>query len=388
MKKICCVIIVLFIFMGLFGCASDRIYDSNFFETDNNICIEKSNVNNESNNNSANGMSADIVQLGDKLYINDFEDKGDSYRNTIIELTTHKTRYIYSENFKKEDQNISFLGLNNTLDNRILLSADSDTYLDTSNGKLIESNNSYSPGYGQYDSFTENNIRYFYNLERLYKYENNKYSLLIDAKKQGLEWLSFEPGTLYISKSDIFYQEYKNNKLFICRYNILGKTVTKKYEAVKKADRSTTVRNIICDGNKVFYIYDKYDKKAKLNRYYLSCLDLETSEVKIVYESPCYLIANVYDGIVYLSISGDSNKTSIGEKGLYKIEYKTNRKPEKIYDGEPDGIYIFDDTYINFVEYSDNDVMTVKRIKLTDNSIEEVFRGENNSDSTSDGVHL
>lgn len=335
------------------GCGIDNSTKnfSNKYES-NDLVINDDNIDNQNNNISANaGLSA--VKIGDKIYCSQVNQEGEF---EIYEIKTGETRLIYQESLYSDTEN--HLGLDYIIDGKILLKADSDTYLNTETGKLVTSRKKYSPNREDYGSFISNNKRYFWNFTQLYQYDNNEFVLIASNQNLGIDNLSFDFGYYYITNSKLYYQKNANGKIYICIYDINKKAIMGEIPIINAKSDYDVVSNIIGIDDDVYCIYENTLFHANLN-----------SQVnEEIFKTKGNIIANYCNNKIYFGISESENYD-----GLYKIDLKDSIEPIKLLNESISEIYIFDDEYVYFGNYSNDDKHLLFRVSLTDNQYEKIF---------------
>lgn len=337
----------------------------------NTITIEKSEYNYLKDNNNANSGS-NVVQINDKIYVELLNYETDKIE--FYEISTGKTKLVYTESMYESIHDS--LSLNYILDDKILKSADSDSYLNTETGQIVESREKYSPGFGDYVSFINDNERYFWNFTDLYKYENGDYQHVVTNKDLKKDFLPFDFGHFYISESYLYYSNSYNGKTNICCYDLDNKNIAYEVELFDFISSDLDISNIVG-------IYENVYFKSG-NKIYHTNLRNKTTET--IFETDGYPNFIYTSNKIYVGVSNGVD--SIEEKtGLFEINLTTGEE-NQLSNEIISEIYVFDNDYIYYTTYSDFNDFQLSRLKLSDESTEILLINQNNSEDLTESFNI
>lgn len=339
-----CFTLFLLIIFTLNGCAgnNENNISKKMFET-----FHKNNI-------SAN-IGANILKLDDSLYFYTFNENLDT---EVYEYKSGQPKIIYSEPKPSAFDDNTRFSFYHILNGKILRTANSDTYFDTETGRMIESSKNYSPDNKKYMSFINNNQRYFSDLQSLYKYDDGEYKQLLTNKVLNIDYLPLDSGFYYLEEPYFYYQKNVDGKVFICRYDINKKDIVNEIEVLDTKDKYESVLNIIADNNYVYFVFENI----------LYQVNLKSKNIEKLFETDGRIIANYCENKLFIGVS-----SSKSQNGLYIIDLEQDKKTEKIYDREVNGVYLFDKEYVYIDSYSDDDNYFIYRIAMEEEKIEKIF---------------
>lgn len=361
MKRIFLCILCFLLLLNT-GCVQDRIVE----ERETITPLEKQTVNNTTNNLIANDYSAVSVVGGTIYFMADEDDNTNLY-----EVSSDNSKIIYSEETPGPEDLLDgqlsskYLTLNYVLDDKILRYAESDTYIDTETGKLVESENTYTPDPKySYDAYIIDNQRYFFSVDEVYRYQDGEYKLLFsDSGNYAANSFNLDLKTTYINGNDFYTVMLSADGMYIIHYNFekqkeLGRV---------KIDSSSNggyigVLNLIADGNDVYY--------TKTGVIYHA--NLSSGKIEEIFKTDNGMISfNYYNGVLYVN-SFDLYNVN-GKNGLYAIDTRNDNNVTEMVKQTIGGIYIFDNISVYYDSYDQDDNNTLYRYDLYTNDIETVF---------------
>ena len=374
-KKIKIPLIIILIITVLFFIPYCILFNTSYF---NRINIQDNNNNNFNYNNDIANIGSDLIQIDNKLYYNYVN--GECLKYGTYEIGSYITRRVNWDGFSVSPQNIR---LSEVYKGKILDSwAKSDSYFIDSeginpfieDGKYINgdiiieyfdfSNKTYKEyitiknpeKYILQPSFTViGETIYFYSKDcSLYLYDGESIKLVADIKD--LESRDFYLQTKgYISNSQIYYQGYIDNKLYIYCYNTERKKIIYKFCIDDVPNAENGVSNLIADGDDVYFLAD-FNKLYHIN--------LKENTIEKLFETKGVITANYYNQKLYIGV-----EKYLDENGLYTLDLSNNKKVQKLNTKETCGVYILDDEWIYFTDQNEK----VYRITPDGKSIEKVF---------------
>lgn len=330
---------------------------SNIIVMDNNIEIKDTTINNQINNCITNSSSS-MAQIEDKLY---FIHINNNSEVELYEFKTGETRLIYTESFYTYTN--ESICLNNIYKGKILKKADSDTFLNTETGKFVRKLKKYSPAYGDFISFINDDKRYFWNFNDLYRYDEDKgYSHIATNKDLRVEYLPLDIGMFYITEPYLYYQKNSDGKIFICQYNTEKKEITDEIQVLEVEESYETITNVIVDKDFVYFIYEN-------TLYGVSLMD---RCIEKIYETDGYLFANYYKNKLFVGVSSSKENN-----GVFLIDMEDNKRLHQLYNDinrdSVSEIYIFDDDNVYFDIFTEEDKHVLYRYNLINNNLEMIF---------------
>lgn len=283
------------------------------------INIEASDVDNSYNNIRAN-LTAELVQIEDKLYFD--------YQKRIGETKLYK---ISENNTKKLDEDISldfvYQGtILNPYTNPITC------YDETTGGFDVYNNIKYSDGITPETACVINGTIYFDYGNTLYRYNGTAFETVATEKDLGLHKLSLSE--IYIGDEEIYYYQKTGEMTTLYKYN----TISNNIEAFDIGRHD--LRNVIAQDNCVYFLDELSLYKADFTD--KTVTELFADEKAAV---DCY---NVCSEIV---VAANANGVYISDKGK---EFKI------ISDDPARSLYILDSKYVYYIK-TEGELMRVTR---------------------------
>lgn len=306
-------------------------------------------VDNSYNNTIAN-ISSKLIRIEDKLYYNYVNN--DPFKYGTYEISELITKRVYWEGIKLYPTEID---LDYVYNNKILEQYSDDLkFLDVRLGKFVIDNTTKIPNkYKDYYFFIYNNQIYFMSEDSLWKYDEKNTVLL--TTKDDLQINSFDSFNCYVNNSQIYYQNYIDEKISICCYDIESKKIIYKFCIDDVPNAENGVSNLIADGDDVYFLVD-FDELYHVN--------LKENTIEKLFEAKGVITANYYNQKLYIGVA-----RYLDENGLYVLDLSNNKKVKKVNNKETCGVYILDDEWIYFKDQNEK----LYRITPDGKTIEKVF---------------
>lgn len=321
--------------------------------------IEDEVIDNRYNNVIANTES-NLVKIKNRLYYNYYS--GDIFKYGTYEVSSGLTKRVYWEG---PSLSPGFISLNNVWEDKIL-----DTYLDengTANYFDID-DKKYKPCFtvdndkdivldGYY--FIVDGVQYYFSKdERLYILDNGKLRFIASPELLKLNDFNFMDNC-YINSNYIYYKNFVNNEIYICRFDIDKQKVINEYCIKDIPHTENGFENFIAKEDDIYFLTENHNK--------LYHVDLKDNSAQKLFETAGVITFNCYNDKLYVSVHLDSTEEK--SNGLYIIDTKTS-EINHIYDKMGVyGIYILDNKWVYFTDKDDY----LYRITKDGKNIEKVF---------------
>lgn len=350
------IVLIIIAVIAVLGCA---IYFTIFNTThSNSLKIEKNDYN-AYNNVVANGDDTCLLQIDDSLYYY-YTGNGDVFKYGLYQISSGQTKRVY---WQGPQISPPLFYMDNFCDNKILSHYTNGNDVDYFNFEKqdFESyftvNNDSVELKGNY-FVTDDKMFFYSNENNIYLYTDNELKLVATPESLGAKSdIIIEP---YVAENYFYYQlSDQNGKIQLVKYDYNKAEITNKIDlSTSSADNDVAACKIfMCDSNTIYY--------SNNNAVYSA--DISKGSVNMLFEGNGDIAVNQSNNHIYVGVSkaGEDN-------GLYEIDIKSGQYSKLSEAISICEVYIMDSNYIYCVE---NKTDSLYRFNLTDNTLEQVFKG-------------